>query len=190
MEIAIDDATALLVVDAQQAVHAEEYWEGGRNNPQAELNIRRLLDAWRNSGRERIFVVHDSIEPESLFKLSLPTGKIIEEVAPIEGELVIEKSTNSAFIGTDLELQMRRKGILKLVIAGFITDHCVETTTRMAGNLGYGAILVSDATATFDRVGPDGRLYEADLIHRVSLASLNGEFAEVRTTDEVLATSF
>ncbi|MGI9481677.1 MAG: cysteine hydrolase family protein [Hyphomicrobiales bacterium] len=183
----IDGSTALLVVDAQQAIHAQDYWEGERNNPQAETNIRRLLDAWRNAGRERIFVVHDSTEPGSLFKLSLPTGKIIEKVAPKEGELVIEKSANSAFIGTDLELQMRRRGVSKLVITGFITDHCVETTTRMAGNLGYGTILVSDATATFDRTGPDGKLYKADLIHNVSLASLNGEFAEVLTIEEVLA---
>jgi nicotinamidase-related amidase len=94
---------------------------------------------------------------------------------------------NSAFIGTDLESYLREHGIDALTIVGLTTDHCVSTTARMAGNLGFEAYVVDDATATFDRSGPDGRMYGADEIHAISLASLHGEFATVLRTDQVLA---
>jgi nicotinamidase-related amidase len=94
---------------------------------------------------------------------------------------------NSGFIGTDLEPYLRANGIDNLVIVGLTTDHCVSTTARMAGNLGFTVTLVEDATATFERNGPDGIHYSADLMHRAALASLHGEFATVRSARDVLA---
>ena len=105
---------------------------------------------------------------------------------PIAGEPVLFKSVNSAFIGTDLELRLRAKGDPGLVIVGITTDHCVSTTTRMAGNLGFDSYLVSDATATFERTGPDGRQWTADEMHETALASLSREFATVLKTTEVI----
>jgi nicotinamidase-related amidase len=93
---------------------------------------------------------------------------------------------NSAFIGTSLEAHLRAQGIDTVVVAGLTTDQCVSSTTRMASNLGFTAIVVSDATATFERTGPDGEHYTAEAMHRHELASLHLEFATIRRTSEVL----
>ena len=100
---------------------------------------------------------------------------------------MIEKCVNSAFIGTSLEADLRRAGCRGLVIVGLTTNHCVSTTARMAGNLGFATWVVSDATATFDRVGPDGLVYRAEQIHAIALSDLHGEFATVVDTAAVVA---
>ena len=104
-------------------------------------------------------------------------------LAPADGEPIIKKRVNSAFIGTDLQAQLDNAKITALVIAGLTTDHCISTTTRMAGNLGYETFLVADATATFNKKGLNGQIFPAELIHQTALASLNKEFATVITTD-------
>jgi nicotinamidase-related amidase len=104
-------------------------------------------------------------------------------VTPVEGEPIIKKNVNNAFIGTDLQAQLDNANITTLVIVGLTTDHCISTTTRMAGNLGYETFLVADATATFNKRGLDGQNYPAELIHETALASLNKEFATIVTTD-------
>ena len=181
----IPRGAALLLIDVQQGFDAPGW--GERNNPDAERNIARLLEAWRNAGWPVLHVQHISVEPGSVLGPGQPGSELKPEAMPAPDEPLFQKNVNSAFIGTDLEAQLRERGIEALVLVGLTTNHCVSTTARMSGNLGFDTYVVDDATATFDRVGHDGRQYDAAEVHAISLASLHGEFATVLGTDEVLA---
>ncbi len=176
--------TALILIDIQQGFD-DPAW-GQRNNPDAEKNMAALLYAWRQTERPIFHIQHLSQNPRSPLAPNAPGSKIKEMVLPQHDEPVIQKKVNSAFIGTNLEERLRQRGITTLVIVGLTTNHCVETTTRMAGNLGFDTYLVSDATATFDRRGPDGVLHSAEEIQAITLTNLHQEFATIITTDVVL----
>lgn len=178
-------STALLLIDVQQGLD-DPRW-GARNNPQAEQRIADLLAAWRAGGRPVIHVQHLSLEPHSPLRPELPGNAFKIEAVPKDGEPVFQKHVNSAFIGTDLEDYLRTNGIDALVMVGITTDHCVSSTARMAGNLGFRVTVVADATATFERRGPDGTHYSAEVMHGAALASLHGEFATVQRASDVLA---
>jgi nicotinamidase-related amidase len=176
----------LLIVDVQKGMdrYAQQY---NRNNPDLERNIARLQSAWRKSGRPIIHVQHLSKEPNSPLRPGQPGVEIKDEVRPLPGEPVVQKSVSSAFIGTTLEADLRRRGLTTLIVVGMQTNMCVSTTARMAGNLGFTTYVVSDATATFDNTGPNGQRYASELLHDVALADLNGEFSTVVDTKTVLA---
>ncbi len=180
----LPQTAALVLIDVQQGFD-QPIW-GRRNNPNAELRMAELLREWRRTQRPIVHVQHMSQSPESPLRPDQPGNLIKAVVRPERDEPVVRKQVNSAFIGTDLEQHLRSAGIDTLVIVGLTTDHCVSTTTRMAGNLGFTALVVSDATATFDRTGPDGARYRAEDIHAVSLASLHEEFATVLDSAAVL----
>ncbi|NNF18036.1 MAG: cysteine hydrolase [Gammaproteobacteria bacterium] len=176
--------TALLVVDVQKGLNDPSL--GNRNNPHAEKNIALLLAAWRQKDWPVVHVKHCSVEPDSLLRPGLPGNEIQTEAQPAPGEAVFSKTTNSAFIGTDLENFLHKEKIESLVVVGLTTDHCISTSVRMAANLGFDVILVSDATATHDRTGHDGVRYTAEQIHQVNLISLNGEFCQMAETQSLL----
>ena len=176
--------TVLLVIDMQQGFD-EAVW-GRRNNPHLEERVAQLLDAWRTSGRPVFHAKHMSTSPRSPLRPGQPGNEFKAFAAPRVEEPVIEKAVNSCFIGTSLEAALRRRGYQNLVMAGLTTNHCVSTTARMAGNLGFSTWLAADATATFDRVGPDGVLYPAEQIHAISLSDLHEEFATVTQTNQIL----
>lgn len=178
-------APALLIIDVQQGL--DDPAQGARNNPDAEANIARLLAAWRARGLPSVHVRHCSVEPDSKLRPELPGNAWKPEVAPLPGETEITKTTNSAFIGTGLDARLRAAGIDALIVVGLTTDHCVSASVRSASDLGFAVTLVSDACAAFERTGFDGELYSGDLMHRVNLASLDGEFCRLRDTAAVLA---
>lgn len=177
--------TALIVVDVQKAFDEWEAHGKRRNNPNAILRIAELLADFRVKAAPIIHIRHASLNPNSLFKAERPGFAVKEEAREQEGEPVIIKHVNSAFIGTDLEARLRGAAIETVVVVGATTNHCVETTTRMAGNLGFDAKLVRDATWTFDREGADGEGFTAELVHAMTLANLRDEFAEIVTATDI-----
>lgn len=176
--------TALLLIDVQRGVDQLDHWggpTGRRNNPGAEATMLGLLEAWRAAGRRVAWTIHDSREANSPLKLSLPGGAQKPGFEPRHEDIVVVKDVNSGFVGTSLELDLRRAGISRLVVAGFFTNMCVETTVRMAGNLGYDTYLVHDGCATSNRLGVDGTDHDPEVVHDLSVANMNGEFCTAIT---------
>jgi nicotinamidase-related amidase len=179
------DRTALVVIDVQKAFDEWEAEGKRRNNPDAIDRIVELLGQFRAKRAPIFHVRHASLNPLSRFRTDQPGYAVKEQARELAGEPVIVKHVNAAFIGTDLEARLRQAGIENLVIVGVTTNHCVETTTRMAGNLGFKAKLVRDATWAFDREGVDGDRFSAEQVHAMTLANLSGEFAEIVTATEI-----
>jgi nicotinamidase-related amidase len=183
MEMASLDRPALILVDIQKGFGDINYWGGQRNNPDAERRAGELLELWREHGLPICHIQHCSTILISPLHASNPGNAFQDIVAPRPGEVVFRKQVNSAFIGTDLQAWLVRAGIRKLIIAGLTTDHCISTTARMSGNLGFETFIVADATATFNKTGMDGQHYSAELIHDTALASLSMEFAQVVSSE-------
>lgn len=190
MEIAGN--AALVVVDVQVGFEEEAFW-GPRNNPGADDNIAGLIDAWQESGRPVVFVRHDSPKPGSPLRAGYGGNDFKPYVEERRGrgagaELLVTKSVNSAFYGSpDLRAWLDAAGVRQIVVAGIQTNMCVETTARMAGNLGYEVFVPLDATYTFDLTGPWGWTLAADEVARATAVSLHGGgFATVVRSAELI----
>ena len=176
---------ALLAIDVQQGFDSPSW--GRRNNPGMEANGGALIAAWRANGRPLVHTRHDSRTPGSPLAPGQAGNDFKPGFAPLSGELVVPKTVNSAFIGTDLESWLRRAGIRQLVLFGIATDMCVSTTARMAANLGFEVLVAADACHSWDQAGHDGQWIDGDVIHRANLATLHTEFARVVDTADLLA---
>jgi nicotinamidase-related amidase len=179
-------STALIVIDVQRAFVEIEASGRRRNNADALDRIVALLKQFRMNRAAVFHIRHASLSEASPFRAHLPRFQVQDEARELPGEPVIVKHVNSAFIGTDLERRLRDSAIKSLVIVGATTNHCVETTARMAGNLGFDTKVVRDATWAFEQVGIDGQPHAAEQVHEMSLANLAGEFAEVVTANEII----
>ena len=184
MNSKFNNNTLLLLIDLQNAIDHPSW--GKRNNPQAEENIRQLLTHWRAQKMPIIHIKHMSTEPDSHYRPNQRGNDFKNCAIQLADEEVIEKNTNSAFIGTNLEENLRSRNIRQLVIVGVITNNSVEASARMAGNLGFDTTVVADATYTFDKIDYSGNNHSAQVIHDIALANLDGEYAQIMNTDEIL----
>lgn len=173
----VPENSVLVLIDVQKAWDNPRW--GRRNSPGAEKVMGKLLERFRENGRHVIHVHHDSNSESSLLRHGSPGFEFKAEVVPIDGEAVITKHVHSAFIGTDLEDRLREMGDPSVFFAGITTDHCVSTSSRMSGDMGFDTYIVEDACVAFDRKDLDGNVVPAEEVHRANLASINGEFATV-----------
>ena len=171
---------ALLLIDIQKGFD-QPYW-GERNNPDFEQNIILLLSHWRQQNAPVIHVKHNSTTEDSPLRPELPGNAFSDFAQPVLGEPIFEKSVNSAFIDTSLNKYLASLSGPSLVVDGMTSDQCVNTTVRMAGNLGYSTYMVSDATATFNKTDHNGKKFTAEQLHEAALASIHKEFASIIST--------
>lgn len=174
----------LMLIDLQKAID-DPRW-GVRNNPGSEAQVAKLLACWRERDFPILHVKHMSTEPGSTYFPGQLGNEFKDEIVPLANEDVLEKSTNSAFIGTNLDEKLRGMGISEVVIAGVITNNSVEATARMSGNLGYRTYVVSDATFTFGLIDFNGMEHSAEDIHNISLANMQDEYATIVSAQEAM----
>jgi nicotinamidase-related amidase len=183
--MAPDEKTALLIIDAQQ----EYFAPGGKvvlpAGPSAVKQIARVL-AWARAQRWPIVhVVHESRRPgAAIFVPGTAALEIHPEVRPSAGEPIVTKHLPGSFTGTSLEQTLLEAGV-GLVVTGFMTQMCVDTTTREAAHRGFKVTVLADATAAMDVKAPDGQVIPHDQVHRTHLGSLSGFLAEIKHTDDI-----
>ena len=176
---------ALIIIDMQKGMSSPVL--GRRNNPDAELNVRRLLDAWRHTQRPVIHIRHISRAPGSVFWPGQAGCEFQVALTPLELEHVVEKNVPDAFANTGLERWLRTRNIQQLIFCGVITNNSVESSVRSAGCLGFDATVVEDACYTFDQTDLTGRLWPAEDVHALSLANMAMDYAKVMDASHVLA---
>lgn len=182
-------ATALIMIDFQ-AGFLDPAW-GARNNPEAEERALALAGWAKLNGWPVHCVRHLSTAPDSPLRPGTGGADFLAGFAPQDGDMLHEKTVNSAFIGTTLEAELRAQDVDHVVICGLTTPHCVSTTCRMAANLGFRVTLAHDACAAFEtnaNPGWDVTLDppDAQAIHAAAVSHLHGEFVTARKVKDIV----
>lgn len=179
--------TALLVIDVQESFRQQPAW-ADISAPDIADRAARLADHARAAGDEVVWVLHQ--EPGSGGPFDPATGLValLPGLEPADGELVVRKTSHNAFTTTNLQQWLTARGVTRLRLCGIRTEQCVETTTRLASDLGFEVELVIDATATHPLALHDGSgtLAAADVIARTA-AALSGRFARITTLADAVA---
>ena len=177
--------TALVIIDIQN-----DYFPGGAMELEgaeaAGAKAGAALAAFRAKKLPVFHVRHLSVRPGATFFIpGTPGAEVHASVVPAAGEAVIEKNFPNSFRATGLKQRLDDAGIKHLVVAGMMTQMCVDSSVRAAADLGYRVTLLSDACATRAQ-SFGGESVPAAQVQRAFLAALNGLFAKVQPTDEYL----
>lgn len=188
---------ALVVIDVQESFRQRPIW-AAISNPEIAKQVALLAETFRAGGEQVVWVLHAEPGTGTVFDPQLGFVQLLEGLAPAEGEPVITKTSHNAFTTTNLQQLLTSRGIGEVVLCGIRTEQCVETTARVASDLGYEVTFVIDATATNPiehREAPSGRSVEEiladprtlgveEILSRTEYA-LAGRFATIRTVEEL-----
>ena len=177
---------ALLVIDVQMAFVHDDANGASRSNLDASDNIATLLGEFRKRGDKVVHIHHHGQDASDPFNPDLPGSAVQPFAAPLEGEDLVIKHGGSGFVGTPLEQILRDAGVERIVVCGATANHCAESTTRHAGDLGFDTYYTSDAVWAYSVTGPDGVEHTAEQVHSMTLSTLHGEFATVVSTAQAL----
>jgi len=176
---------ALIIIDQQKGILHPRL--GRRNNPQAEERMLELLALWRRTRRPVIHVQHLSRSPDSVFWPEQSGVEFQPRFVAQDGEWLIQKQVPDAFCATGVQLRLHEAGVGQLIIVGVATNNSVESTARSAGNLGFDTWVAEDACFTFDKADYFGAPRSAEEVHGMSLGNLDGEYATVVGSSQILA---
>jgi nicotinamidase-related amidase len=188
---------ALLVIDVQESFRRHRLWPV-MSTPDLPDRIDPLVEMARAAGDQVIWVLHSEPGTGNEFDPASGHVRLMDGLAPREGEQVLTKTSHNAFTTTNLHRLLTSTGVRELVISGIRTEQCCETTARIGSDLGYGVTFVMDATATSpiphrdmppgstpDQVVADPRTLQVkEIISRTGYV-LDGRFATVTTVAEL-----
>lgn len=177
--------SVLIVINAQCGLL--DSTQLGRNNSEAEKNISTILKLWRIKKYPVIHVKHVSDQPSSIFYRLSKSSDFLPGLEPLADEVVIEKTSSSAFQKTMLDENLKTFDPSQLILTGFTANECIDATARDSSSLGFSTFVVGDSTAMFDMKAPDGKLLKAERLHRLTMANLNAFYAKVLQTSDVIA---
>ena len=178
-------STALLVIDFQN-----EYFSGKMPIPDGKAalnNAKRLIEMADASDMPVFHIQHLTPSGAPIFAEGSSSADFHADIQPAANHAVVRKTSISVFPTTDIDAQLKAKGIKTLIVSGLMTHACVAGATRDAVPLGYDVIVANDACATRDLDGADGKTVPHGVLHQASLATLADTFADVQSTDAILA---
>lgn len=181
----LSNHAALIVINAQ--IGLLDATQLGRNNLEAEKNIARLLAHWRSKKMPIVHVKHISENPSSIFYRHSQNCEFLPAAAPLQNELIVEKTKSSSFHETTLEANLKKMEPKQIVLVGFTANECIDATARDSTLLEFATFVVADATAMFDMKTPDGKLIKADRLHRLTMTNLNAFYAKVISTSDIVS---
>lgn len=190
---------ALIVIDVQESFRARPLWET-ISNPKIADQVDRLVRLSRRAGDLVVWVLHSEPGSGDVFDPALGHVRLMEELERQDTEPLIHKTSHNAFTTTNLQQLLTERGIHELTVCGIRTEQCVETTTRVASDLGYQVTFVTDATATnpiphrdapadqsvAELLADPRTLSPEEIITRTEYA-LAGRFATIATVEELEA---
>jgi len=189
--------TALLVVDVQESFRVRPSWQIV-NHPDIADRVGRLVAAARANDDLVVWVLHTEPGTGTTFDPATGHVRLIEGLEPVEGEPVLRKTAHNAFTTTNLQQLLTQHGITEVVVSGIRTEQCCETTARLASDLGYDVVFVTEATATMplphwslpadatvEEILADPRTLSAEAVTERTEYALAGRFATIRTLDEL-----
>ena len=177
------EKTALLVIDAQQEYFAPIGKVVLPDGPPAVARIADLL-TWARAGRYRSSTSSTRAAVRTR-RRSRPAVRRSRSIRPRDRRPVspvLTKHLPGSFTNTGLEEHLRRHGIEQVIVSGFMTQMCCDTTAREAAHRGFKVLMAADAMAAMAVKGPDGSVIPAEQVHRTHLGSLNGFLATVTTS--------
>lgn len=174
------DNTLLVLVNTQKALLDSS------SHRNVILNIEKILNYWRKTNRPVVYVRHSSEKPASLFYTGSESFEFISELSPGPGEPTFEKTKSSITTSSSFNLFMNDGSYTNVVLVGFTGNDCIDSSARHLAEDGLDVVVVSDATASLDVTGIDGRLHTSDRVHSLTMANIQAQSAQVVQTNVLL----